>query len=164
MEQRHTTSPRKKKFMIAPSAGKFMVVVLWEDKRFYYYELLSRWKSMNSDCCNETLRRSPHMEEVCTFASPWRHHAANMCACYWGHHVFWMDGVATYTLPSWPRAISLLPVLGFTRCQDTITSTTDTAERHASVTTEEEKFLLRVDVCCFQRWRCRKRWKIFIQL
>jgi hypothetical protein len=43
-EQRHITTPRKKKFKSVPSAGNIMLTVFWEEKGIIHVNFLPTWK------------------------------------------------------------------------------------------------------------------------
>jgi hypothetical protein len=54
MEWRHATTPRKKKFQIAPSAGNIKALVFGYDADVIFVTSLPRWRRVNSGRYDET--------------------------------------------------------------------------------------------------------------
>jgi hypothetical protein len=53
----HTTSPRKKKFKVIPSASKIMATVFWDCEGVILTDVLPRGQMINSDVYVETLKK-----------------------------------------------------------------------------------------------------------
>jgi hypothetical protein len=65
VEWHHPTSPRKKKFMVTPSAGKVMATVFWDAEGVILVDIMPHGQIINSDLYFQTLKNlQKHLRRV----------------------------------------------------------------------------------------------------